>query len=71
MVEALDEPQLRARDMIVDLEHPVLGRVPTVGNAIKLSRSPAALRLPPPALGQHTQEILGHSPAREGGSVDD
>ena len=55
--EVLEDPHLRARDMIVEVEHPVRGRYVTVGNPVKLSASPTAVT-PPPLLGQHRREIL-------------
>ena len=55
--EVLTDPHLRARDMIVEVEHPVRGKYVTVGNPIKLSASPTKI-LPSPLLGQHRQEIL-------------
>jgi formyl-CoA transferase len=55
--EILTDPHLRARDMIVELEHPARGRYVTVGNPIKLSASPTAIG-PSPLLGQHRHEIL-------------
>jgi formyl-CoA transferase len=56
--EVLADPHLRARDMIVEVEHPVRGRFMTVGNPIKLSASPTTIT-PSPILGQHRREILG------------
>jgi crotonobetainyl-CoA:carnitine CoA-transferase CaiB-like acyl-CoA transferase len=41
--EVLTDPHLRARDMIVEVEHPVRGRYVTVGNPIKLSASPTTI----------------------------
>jgi formyl-CoA transferase len=55
--EVLNDAHLRARDMIVELEHPVRGRYVTVGNPIKLSASPTTVR-PSPLLGEHRHEIL-------------
>jgi formyl-CoA transferase len=55
--EVLTDPHLRARDMIVELDHPVRGRFLTVGNPIKLSESPTTIT-PSPLLGQHRTEIL-------------
>jgi formyl-CoA transferase len=55
--EVLSDPHLQARDMIVDVEHPVRGRYITVGNPIKLSASPTTIG-PSPLLGQHRHEIL-------------
>jgi formyl-CoA transferase len=55
--EVLSDPHLRARDMIIDVEHPVRGPYVTVGNPIKLSASPTTIG-PSPLLGQHRDEIL-------------
>jgi formyl-CoA transferase len=55
--EVLADPHLLARDMIVEVEHPVRGRYLTVGNPIKLSASPTTIG-PSPLLGQHREEIL-------------
>jgi formyl-CoA transferase len=55
--EVIDDPHLRARDMIVEVEHPVRGSYITVGNPIKLSASPATIG-PSPLLGEHRHEIL-------------
>jgi formyl-CoA transferase len=55
--EVLTDPQLHAREMIVEVEHPVRGRYVTVGNPIKLSASPTTIG-PSPLLGQHRHEIL-------------
>jgi formyl-CoA transferase len=55
--EVLADPHLRAREMIVEVEHPVRGRYVTVGNPIKLSASPTTIT-PSPLLGQHKAEIL-------------
>ena len=58
VAEALADPQLAARAMVVELEHPDLGPIRTLGNPIKLSRTPAVLQLAPPRLGEHTAEVL-------------
>ncbi|HEX9819108.1 MAG TPA: formyl-CoA transferase [Methylomirabilota bacterium] len=55
--EVLADAHLRARDMIVEVEHPVRGRYVTVGNPVKLSASPTTIG-PSPLLGQHRHEIL-------------
>ena len=55
--EVLTDPHLLARDMIVEVEHPVRGRYVTVGNPIKLSASPTVIAVAP-LLGQHRGEIL-------------
>jgi formyl-CoA transferase len=55
--EILADPHLKARDMLVELEHPVRGGYVTVGNPIKLSASPTTIT-PSPLLGEHRQEVL-------------
>jgi formyl-CoA transferase len=55
--EVLEDPHLRVREMIVEVDHPERGRFFTVGNPIKLSASPTTIG-PSPLLGQHREEIL-------------
>ena len=55
--EVLTDPHLQAREMIVEVEHPVRGKYLTVGNPIKLSASHTTIG-PSPLLGQHRVEIL-------------
>ena len=45
--------------MVQEYEHPQVGRVKALGNPVKLSRSPAALRKAPPLLGEDNDAILG------------
>ncbi len=52
------DPQVRARGMVVALDHPEAGRVETLGPPVKFSETPAAVRRPAPLLGQHTREVL-------------
>jgi len=56
--QALTEPQVLAREMVVDIHAPVAGPTKVTGVPIKLSATPGAVRTPPPALGQHTEEVL-------------
>ncbi len=56
--EALADPQIAAREMIVPLEHATAGPIRVLGTPLKLSDTPATVRTPPPTLGQHTAEIL-------------
>ena len=55
--EVLEDPHLRARDMIVDVDYPTRGTYQTVGMPVKLSDSPAEVTRPP-LLGEHTAEVL-------------
>ena len=55
--EVLADPHLRAREMIVEVEHPVRGTYLTVGNPIKLSASPTTIG-PAPLLGEHRYQVL-------------
>lgn len=53
-----DDPQARARDMIVEVDHPRAGKVKTLGHPVKYSETPASVVRPAPGLGQHTRDIL-------------
>jgi len=63
--QVFNDPQIRARNMVVDLPHAVAGQVPQVGNPIHFSRTPITLTRPPPMLGEHNEavlrDILGYS----------
>jgi crotonobetainyl-CoA:carnitine CoA-transferase CaiB-like acyl-CoA transferase len=58
VTEALADPQLAAREMIVPLEHATAGSIKVLGTPLKLSDTPPKVRTPPPTLGQHTEAIL-------------
>jgi formyl-CoA transferase len=55
--EVLNDPHLHAREMIVEVSHPVRGSYLTAGNPVKLSASPTKIEAAP-LLGQHNQEVL-------------
>lgn len=57
--DMLEDPQFLARETIVTTDHPVFGRVRMQNAFPKLSRTPGSVRWPGPALGQHTDEVLG------------
>jgi crotonobetainyl-CoA:carnitine CoA-transferase CaiB-like acyl-CoA transferase len=56
--QVVEHPQVKARDMIVESEHPVAGKVKSVGVPGKLSETPGSVREPAPLLGEHTDEVL-------------
>lgn len=62
MKEAIEQPQIQARQMIVHVEHPTIGDMYIQGCPIKFSKTPGGIDRPAPLLGQHTQEILHLSP---------
>ena len=57
--EALTSELAREREMTVTYEQPLMGEVKQLGFPIKLSRTPASIERPAPALGEHTAEVLG------------
>lgn len=57
--QVAEAPQTRERGVIEAMEVPGLGAVKTLGILPKLSATPGAIRLPPPELGQHNEEIYG------------
>jgi crotonobetainyl-CoA:carnitine CoA-transferase CaiB-like acyl-CoA transferase len=57
--EAFADPQIKARDAVVHMSHKAApGGVDVIANPVRLSETPADYRLPPPLLGEHTDEIL-------------
>ena len=56
--QVFDDPHTRARRMIEEIDHPVAGRVRTLGFPLKMSDTPPRVRRAPPRLGEHTAEIL-------------
>jgi len=56
--EALTDPQVIARDMVVELNHPRAGRTKALGLPIKFSATKGGIRRPAPLFGEHTREIL-------------
>jgi crotonobetainyl-CoA:carnitine CoA-transferase CaiB-like acyl-CoA transferase len=62
--EALEHPQVGPRDILMTQQHPQMGAIETLAPVVRLSRTPAHVTLPPPALGEHTKEVLASLPSR-------
>ena len=65
MEQVYQDPQVRAREMVIDLEDPELGTLHNIGIPIKLSATPGRINRRAPALGEHSEEVLlaaGFSP---------
>ena len=58
MAQVFDEPQVRARGVRLELDHPVAGKLPTVASPMRFSATPLDYRTPPPLLGEHTEAVL-------------
>ena len=58
MDRVFNHPQIKPRNMVVEVKHPTADKIKLVGIPVKYSETPGSIRLPPPLLGQHTEEIL-------------
>ena len=58
MSQVYADPQVVARDMVVEIDHPTAGAIHNVGIPVKFSETPGTVRRPPPRLGEHTHEVL-------------
>jgi crotonobetainyl-CoA:carnitine CoA-transferase CaiB-like acyl-CoA transferase len=56
--QVFEDPHTRAREMVVELEHPVEGTIRALGIPVKLSETPGRIRRPAPLLGEHTDEVF-------------
>ncbi len=56
--KVVNDPQVKWREMIVETDHPTVGKLKVIGVPIKLSETPGKVESPPPTLGQHTEEVL-------------
>ena len=58
MADVYADPQVQAREMMVEMDHPTAGRIKNIGVPVKLSETPGSVRSPSPLLGQHTDDVL-------------
>ena len=58
IADVIDDPQLRHRGQIIEIEHPEAGKIPMHGFIARLSDTDLSVRSPVPTAGQHTEEIL-------------
>jgi formyl-CoA transferase len=58
VAEALESPQSQAREMVQEVEHPLIGPLRMVASPLHLEATPPAMRRHPPLLGEHTDEVL-------------
>jgi len=58
MSDIFSDPHVLHRQMLLEVEHPRAGKMKQIGFPIKFSKTPCALRHPPPLLGEHTDEVL-------------
>ncbi len=59
--EVLTDPHILARELVIETDHPTLGRIKTLGTPLKLSDTPLTPGRPAPLLGQHTDEVLSEA----------
>jgi crotonobetainyl-CoA:carnitine CoA-transferase CaiB-like acyl-CoA transferase len=59
--EMQSDPQAIAREMVPETDHPVAGKVKTIGLPVKLSKTPGGVTSPAPLFGQHTREVLAEA----------
>ncbi|MGQ3329676.1 MULTISPECIES: CaiB/BaiF CoA transferase family protein [Halorubrum] len=58
MADVFDDPQLAARDMVAEFDHPTAGPMQVPGSPMHFSRTPTTVRQHPPSLGEHTETVL-------------
>ncbi|KAL9632571.1 MAG: hypothetical protein Q9164_005241, partial [Protoblastenia rupestris] len=59
-----------ARDMVKEIDHPACGPMSLVNTPVKYSYSEPSIRMPPPMLGQHTDEVLRNVLEMDGGEIE-
>ncbi len=68
--QVFDDPQIRHRQLVKTMPHPLSGTLPVVGNPLNFSANPIRYDKPPPLLGQHTREVLKDLLGLADGTID-
>ena len=58
LVDVFEDPQTRAQEMVIEVDHPGHGMIKEIGFPVRFDRTPCRVRRPAPELGQHTEEVL-------------
>jgi formyl-CoA transferase len=69
--QVMEDPQVRAREMVINVDHASAGSIQMVASPLKIPTAPPVIRLPPPMLGEHTEQILHELLGLEGKTVQD
>src|SRR3954453_21598770 len=69
IAQVYEEPQVKARGIRIEMDHPVAGKLPTVASPMRFSATPVEYRGAPPVLGQHTDEVLGQLLGKSGADI--
>ncbi|KAG0221942.1 hypothetical protein BGX31_009462 [Mortierella sp. GBA43] len=67
--QTFQHPQVLARGMVQEVEHPKAGKIKVAGTPVKYSDTKPTIRSPPPLLGQHTEEVLMGVLGYDGGKI--
>jgi len=57
-LETVNDPQAKANDFFIPVDHPSYGRIEVISNPVSLSKTPSSIRMPAPEFSQHTEEVL-------------
>ena len=69
--EVANDPQIKARNMFINVQHPEAGALKVVSTPFKFSRTPCTVERASPGLGEHTQEILSSMLGMSAGEIEE
>ena len=69
--DVFDDPQVKSREMVIEMDHPATGgrKAKLIASPVKMSGTPVSYRKAPPTLGQHTEDVLGEMLGLSGADV--